>query len=143
MKIIKFEGAVEEFKAVAHLFGDMPPSELVVEGSEVEPNMKPQDAIRCMLTRIPISDGQMAVYKALSSGRVEYNELLRQTGRTSGTMAGVLGALGRRINTTKEIHLAGLKGSTEAILNWEIEGDKGYYSLTPQAIEALRSEGVI
>jgi len=146
MKVTKFEGTAEEFKAAAHLFCDSQPTEqsdsLVKKPSDV-PSVEPQEAIRRMLTRLPISNGQMAVYKALSTGRLEYNDFLRCTERTAGTMAGVLGALGRRINNTEEIHQAGLPGNTKAILKWEDEGGKGYYSLTPHAIEALKAEGVI
>ena len=146
MKVTKFEGTAEEFKAAAHLFSDSQPTEqndsLVKKPSDV-PSIEPQEAIRRMLTRLPISDGQMAVYKALSTGRLEHNDFLRRTERKAGTMAGVLGALGRRINNTEEIHQAGLPGNTKAILKWEKEGGKVYYSLTPHAIEALKAEGVI
>ncbi len=58
-------------------------------------------------------------------------------------MAGVLGALGRRINNTQEIHQAKLPGNVLAVLKYEQEGGKTYYSLTPHALEALRAENII
>ena len=145
MKIIKitFDGTAEELKAAAHLFEDPQPAESAGDMPGQEPTVAPQDAIRKMLTRLPVSNGQLAVYKALGAGRLEYTEFLKATGRTSGVMAGVMGALGRRINNTKEIHLAGLPGNTSAVLKWEKENGKGYFTLTPDAVEALKAEGII
>lgn len=142
MKIVMFEGTTEEFEAVAHLFGKLSPSsEESANGHE--PTIEPQKAIRNMLSRIDIPNGQLAVYKALVNGRLEYNELLAKTGRVSREMSGVLGALGRRINGTEAIHKAGLPGNTSAVLVREKEGGKEYFSLTPDALEALRAEEVI
>ena len=147
MKVIKFEGTSDEFKAASYLFDDSLPPEaddsLGVQPIDTPPSIEPQAAIRRMLTRIPVSGGQLAVYRALSAGRLEYYELLKRTERSAGTMAGVMGALGRRINNTKEIHQAGLPGNTGAVLKWEQEGDKAYYGLTPDATEALKAEGII
>ena len=146
MKVTRFEGTPEEFKVVAHLFSD---SSLPDKNSPSDENVKevpgiePQEAIRRMLTRLSPSDGQIAVYKALANGKLEYYEFLKRTGRVAGVMAGVLGALGRRVNNTKEIHQAGLPGNINAILKWEKEGDKGYYSLTSYALEALKAENII
>lgn len=146
MKVTRFEGTPEEFKVVAHLFGDSPLPDK--NGSSDEnmrevPDIEPQEAIRCMLTRLSSSDGQIAVYKALANGKLEYNEFLKRTGRVAGVMAGVLGALGRRVNNTKEIHQAGLPGNASAVLKWEKEGGKEYISLTPHALEALKAENII
>lgn len=107
------------------------------------PRVEPQEAIRRMLTRLPISDGQMAVYKCLFKGRLEYGEFLLCTQTRGEIMAGVLGALGRRINNTAEIHQAGLPGNCNAVLKWEEEGGKRYVCLTPHAFEALKSMGLV
>lgn len=146
MKVTQFEGTPEEFKAVANLFGTSPVpngSSSTDENANKEPTIEPQAAIRCMLTRIPISNGQLAVYKALADGRLEYHEFLRRTERPAEKMAGVLGAIGRRINHTKEIHQAGLPGNASAILKWEKQGGKEYIMLTHDALEALKTENII
>lgn len=109
MKVIMLEGTPEEIKKVAHLFVETP-LEGTSNGSAaqavIEPTIEPVEAIRRMLTRRPISNGQMAVYKALAGGRLEWYEYLNQADRTSAQIAGIHGALGRRINNTPEIHQA-------------------------------------
>jgi hypothetical protein len=143
MKVIQFDGTPEEFKAVAHLFSK---GELV-NGSRspsgTAPTIDPKSAIKKVLSRRPISEGQRALYEALADGPVEYQELLRKTGREASVMAGVLGALGRRVSNTKEIRLAGLPENSEAILHWEYDGESYVYSLRDYALEALVEEGVI
>ena len=150
MKITQFEGTPEEFKAVAsHIFGESTASEkevLVSERVEETPtaeSIEPKEAIREMLTRIPIPPGQQALYEALSGGQISYGELLERTGRTGQQMAGLLGALGRRINGTPEIKQAGLPGNVKAVLNYERIGGKRHMDLTIHAKEALEAEGVI
>lgn len=146
MKVTRFDGTPEEFKAVAHLFGDSPlfatngPS--AESGAEL-PQIEPRKAIRSMLTRLSLSDGQLAAYKALANGKLEYHEFLKHAGRSAAEMAGVLGALGRRINNTEEIHQARLPGNTNAVFKWEKEGGMDYISLTPYALEALKAEKII
>lgn len=144
MKVMQFEGTPEEFRAVAYLFdsSSTQPQEAPI-AKDSTPTVDPVDAVRAMLTRIPISNGQKAVYKALAGGRLAQAELFEQTGRPSQVMAGVLGALGRRINNTPEIHQAGLPGDTSAMFNWEKEAGVWYISLQPYALEALEEEGVI
>jgi hypothetical protein len=100
-----------------------------------------------MLTRISIPPGQIAVYKALAKGRMEYNEFLNIVEKTYDQIAGVFGALGRRINNTPEIHQAGLPGNCDAIRRWDRETKDGkvvyYISLTLDALDALKKEGII
>lgn len=140
MKVIKFEGTPEEFEAVAPLFGDTPENG---PSPPRPPTVEPKEAIRAVLTRIPNSKGQLAVYQALADGRLEYGEFLRRTDRTGGKMAGVLGALGRRISGTKEIANAGLPRNCNAMLEWEREGEIEHISLRPYALEALREENIV
>ena len=150
MKVTQFEGTSEEFQVVAsHLFPKSTADEeevVATEGAKEAPateSIQPQEAIRAMLTRIPIPAGQRALYEALSEGRISYDELLERTGRARPQMAGLLGALGRRINATKEVKQAGLPGNVEAVLNYERIGGKRHMSLTADAKEALEAEGVI
>ena len=140
MKVLKFEGTPEEFAAVAPLFDDTSENNDTPPGP---PTVAPKDAIRAVLTRIPISDGQLAVYKALANGRLEYEEFLKATGKNGNEMAGVLGGLGRRISNTEEIVAAGLPRNCEAMMEWEYEGVTEYRSLLPHALEALREENII
>ena len=142
MEVVKFKGTSEEFKDVAYLFSEKAAPEGKDE-IESAPTIEPVEGIRKMLTRRTISNGQKAVYKALANGRLEYSDFLKQTKRTAQQMAGVLGALGRRINNTQEIHQAGLPGNTKAVLKWEKEGGIEYVSLKPYVHEALVAEGVI
>lgn len=140
MKVIKFEGTAEEFEAVASLFGDSTDETPPPVGI---PTVEPQDAIRAVLTRIPISEGQLAVYKALADGRLEYEVFLEETERNNSEMAGVLGALGRRISNTKEIAAAGLPQNCMAMFEWETEDEIDYIELQHYALEALQEEGII
>lgn len=146
MKVIMLEGTPAEIKEVASLFMESP-AQTAAEPASVtssdQPSIDPVEAIKKMLTRLPISDGQRAVYKALANGKLEYSEYLKSTGRSAQQMAGVHGALGGRINNTQEIHQAGLPGDIYAVLNYEEQGDKGYFSLTPHALEALKEEGIV
>jgi hypothetical protein len=143
MKVTRFEGTPEEFRAVADVL--FPNTAWTEEGkqSDAKPVVQPKEAIRSMLMRRPISDGQMAVYKALSAGRLEYPDFLLQTGRTAQEMAGVLGALGKRINMTEQIHQAGLPGNTSAVLTWEVESGKEFICLKALALEVLKAEGLV
>ena len=127
-----FEGTPEEFREVSDL--------LVFDESGMEkqkPSVDKDTAIKKALQRRPISDGQRAVFRALANGPITYDELLQQTGRKSGEMAGILGAMGRRINNTPEIHGAGLPGSIEAIIHYEKIGTKTQMSLDTFALEVL------
>ncbi len=146
MKVFMFEGTDEEFKSISHLFSG---SSIFIKEKSLHEDMdkvvkiEPVAAIRKMLTRRPIPNGQLSVYKALSKDKVEYNEFLKGVRKTTGQIAGVFGALGRRINKTEEIHKAGLLGNTRDVLKWDYENGKYYLSLTPNALEALKAEGII
>lgn len=144
MKVKTFEGTPEEFKAVAYLFGEtIAPEEPTTNGKEGTRTVEPQKAIRVMLKRRPIPEGQKAVYRALANGEVSYAEFLKRTGRTGAQMAGVMGALGGRINHTKEIHQAGLPGSVGAVIIYRREDEGFYLSLTPDAEQVLKEEKII
>lgn len=149
MQKLVFDGTPEEFKAVAFLFGEGPFAEESIEataGGKEAPAVEPVEALRQMLTRPPmISESQLAVFKALEAGKVEWSEFLRRTGHTARQMAGVLGAIGKRANGTKEIHNAKLPGNTRAVYEWHTEKGKEYLSLTSHALEAwesLKAQGV-
>lgn len=140
LRVVEFEGTPEEFAVVRpHLSESVTGEEEVPDSEAIEP----VEAIRQMLTRRPIAHGQRVLYEALSEGRLAYDELLERTGRAGQQMAGLLGALGNRINNTPEIHRAGLPGNVEAVLKYERIDGKRHLSLTPHAREALEAEEVI
>lgn len=150
MKITKFEGTVEEFKVVSRLFEDN-----IANGNvgapEPTPTMDEEEArilarkaaYKTMLNRRPIPEGQLDVYKALSEGELEYQEYLRRMKRTNYEVAGVHGALGKRINRTPAITEAGLPGNMEAVVTWRNEGGKYFLSLKPEFVEVLIEEKVV
>jgi len=150
MKVTKFEfeGTVEEFRSAAFLFGEnssvdeSSPTEVTLDKEECK-TVKPKEAIRRMLKRRPIPKGQRDVYKALANGEVKSEEMSERIGRTASQYAGVMGALGRRINNTKEIHSAGLPANVYAVINYRKTDDGTYLSLTHDAKEVLKAEGVI
>jgi len=150
MKVTKFEfeGTVEEFRSAAYLFGENPPDvEFIQPEEKSEPRenkfIEPKEAIRRMLKRRPIAKGQRDVYKALANGEVKSEDMSERIGRTASQFAGVMGALGRRINNTKEIHYAGLPANVYAVINYRKTEDGTFLSLTSDAEEVLREEGVI
>lgn len=146
MKIIVLDGTPEEIKEVAHLFVDtaaIGPGQVADSAAPDAAVVDPVTAIRRMLKRIKIPNGQMAVYRTLAPGKLEYTEYVKRMGRTVEQIRGVHGALGRRINNTPEIHRAGLQGNIKAVLRWEEDGEGGYFSLTPHALEALKAEGIV
>ena len=150
MKIIKFEGTVEEFRAVNGLFDDSDTienssSRVTMDQMNKEANSlsAQKNALKAMLNRIPIPDGQLDIYRSLSNGELEYSEYLKRMDRVAGEVAGVHGALGRRINHTKEIIESGLPGNMNAVIIWRKSGGKDYVSLKPEFIEVLREEGII
>lgn len=145
MKISKviFEGTPVEFKEIDYVFIENPSGAASPQREDNNKVIDPKDAYRAMLRRIPIPNGQRDVYQVLANGEVEYGEYLRILGKTWNQVAGVHGALGRRINNTPEILQAGLPGNMKAISNWRKDGDKDYISLKPDFLEVLKEEGVI
>ena len=146
MEVIKFKGSPEEFKSVAYIFNDITSPDAATPKETnpvVEEAIDPKEAIRAMLNRRQVSQEQKAVYRALADGKISYEDFRKRTGKTPEELAGVLGALGRRINQTKEIHKAGLVGNVKAIIKYSIAASELYMELTPDALEVLKENGVI
>jgi hypothetical protein len=100
-------------------------------------------AVRKMLTRIPIPDGQIALYEALyaaGDAGMTQEELVAATGRSARELSGVLGALGHRINNTE-----GLKdrGATGVVLVWQRRGGSSWYRMRSVLRKALEAEGLV
>ena len=113
--------------------------------SELEPLGEVRvDDVRRMLTRGRISDGQRALYKALwEAGHegVSASRLVEVMGRSRSELAGVLGALGRRVNNTEGLEG---KGGIEAVLEVsKLEDGDWHYRMLPVLRQALEIEGVV
>lgn len=143
MKIIKFTGTPDEFKTVSYLFEDPFQGSVPEQQSDEVFSVSTKEAIRAVLRRRPIPESQRMVYKALSDGEISYDELLNRTKKSRQEQAGIMGALGARINGTKEIRLAGLPGNITALINYREFDDITYVSLTDDATAALKEEGII
>ncbi len=98
-------------------------------------------SVRLMLSRRPVSKGQRNLYHALIEGEKSNYELAEILGIERSSLAGILGALGMRINKTKGLEGKGGIGCIFAIHN-KADG-KWYYKLKPILIEALKLEGII
>ena len=138
----EFEGTPEEFKTVSPFFTHSTGVKKE-ESVKEEPSVDPVEAVLSMLERISIPDGQLALYKALGEEKLEYGEFVERTGRRRSQMAGILGALGRRINNTEKIHKAGLPGNCDAVLEQTRKDGVWYIELKPHTIEALKTKGII
>ena len=97
-----------------------------------------------MLKRKSVPKGQQALYKVLyQAGKqgLSGDELAAAIGRTRSQLAGVLGALGRRINGTKGLEG---KGGIEVILDVSMTPDGSWrYRMRPILREALEAENII
>lgn len=100
-------------------------------------------AVRRMLTRRRVPDGQLALYTALYAAGDEgmtMSQLTEATGRTAQELSGVLGALGNRINRTQGLED---QGATSVVLNFHRAGNQWWYRMRPVLREALEAEGLV
>lgn len=105
-----FFGTAQEFREVAHLFGpeSSPPTNVQpgnTEVGETVPLATPlsPELIEFALNRIPLSRKQSKVWRAIVDafpGWINVVELAEKTGLTRQEIAGVWGALGRRLANT-------------------------------------------
>jgi hypothetical protein len=112
-----FVGTAEEYKQVAHLFGEplsnsavVPKAEIAAPSDSSQKTESVEEAeitlglLERALTRIPLSAQQSAVLSAVvkaSPGSINTKELAKATGMTRQQIAGVWGALGRRFANTQ------------------------------------------
>lgn len=83
-----------------------------------------------VLTRLSVPSNQQLLYKALydaGENGLVYGDLLQKLDRSTGELAGILGALGRRINNTPGYGKSAKPG-TGMIMSWERlpNGEWGY-----------------
>ena len=96
-----------------------------------------------MLTRRRISKGQLELYKALydTSQGLSMPELVETLNRSRSQIAGVLGALGRRIHNTPGL---GGKGGLVTVLDIsEAKGGEWHYRMRSHLRQALELENVL
>jgi hypothetical protein len=115
--------------------------------SELEPRRRGEATVRDvrrMLTRIRIPDGQRALYEVLYGAGdqgLSRSDLAAALNRSKSELAGVLGALGHRINRTEGLEG---KGGIEAVLEaCTLEDGDWHYRMRPVLREALEAEGIV
>ena len=158
MKVIQFEGTPDEFKVVAYLFNGPAtvPAVTLTASPEVKDlsestneavsppiTVSPVEAVRALLRRLPPSEGQMKLFRALKDGPVAKEDLLEATGWSPAELRGTMGALGKRVNGTPEVHAAGLPTDSDAVIESTRNGGSWIYALRSHAREALAVEELI
>ncbi len=158
MKVIQFEGTPDEFKVVAYLFSAPAPTHAMTLTTSPEVTetsgsanqialpaitVSPVDAIRALARRLPLSEGQKKLFQALKDGPLSKEELLDVTGWTPAELRGAMGALGKRVHGTREVHAAGLPTDSSAIIEATRHDKSWIYALRSHALEALQAEGLI
>jgi hypothetical protein len=99
--------------------------------------------VRQMLRRRKIPRGQMDLYRELYKHKGEWvsaDTLSKDIGRTKSQLAGVLGALGRRINNTEGLEG---KGGIKVVFDVKKEGEEWCYRMNKLLIDALKQESVL
>jgi hypothetical protein len=113
------------------------------DAQQADAQVKLED-VRRMLTRIPIPNGQRQLYQALQNSGdkgLSSSELASALNRTRYQLAGVLGALGVRINGTEGLEN---KGGVTIILDiHRLDNGDYLYRMRPILRKALEIEKVI
>lgn len=146
MQITKlvFSGTPDEFETVSHLFTESQVASTVIKQDSLTiATVKlaaNEDLIRHVLKRISLPLGQQDLFKALYSAGdsgLKKNELAVQTHRTDKEVNGVLGALGRRVNSSAP-ELENAKLGIELLLDIERTTDGEWlYRLRPEFRKVL------
>jgi len=120
-----------------------PPPIALPEPSAPQETDASVDAVCHMLSRMKVPDGQLALYRALYAAGDEgmtISQLSQATGRSAGQLAGVLGALGNRINHTEGLeHI----GTIAAVLETRKAAGQWWYCMRPVLRQALEAEGLV
>lgn len=101
------------------------------------------DDVLHMLRRLPIPQGQLDFYRVLgrsSKKTLSSAEIANSIGRSRQQLAGILGALGLRINGTDGLRE---KGGVEAVLEIQPLKDGWQYRMRPVLRKALEEEGIL
>jgi len=138
---VVYEGTPEELREFfPNLAGRILP-EVATDPTRADSTLNIKKVIREVLHRLPVPRGQQELYKALyHSGDkgLSYSQIAEVMNRTEQEIAGVLGALGRRVNGTP-----GVSGDEGIGLLFIIErvGDEWHYRMKPELRQVLEEEG--
>lgn len=150
MKIsrLTFEGSIDEYRAVGgDLFSQADTATVPVNTPDVDGHSQ-VEIMRRMLRLKPIPPGQRALYRALHEARdagLAADELAQAMGQTPAQLNGVLGALGRRVNSTPGVSpsLNGdLPGISLVLCYWR-KDDRWWYALQSEFDALLVEEGIV
>ena len=100
------------------------------------------DQARAVLRRLPLSDHQAGLFKALYNAngkRVLATELQLRLNRTSAQFGGLMGAIGRRFTHTEGF----VPGTWFFGQEWDEDLACNWYWMLPSVREALELEGLI
>lgn len=133
---LSFEGSPEEFSAVGHLFGDAEPKQAVPVEVEAGGDPLTVAAVDKAFNRRPLSDAQKALLRVLYENSEEgilLPDIAKGIGLSAQQVAGVRGALGRRVANTE-----GWPEGTD-FCTWEWEVSTWRYWPRPAVVEAISS----
>lgn len=160
MKVAILDGTPEEvIKVVRALYPDVGSLESTVAQADLSPttdeNTTDESAspaaphgfvsiefARRVLNRRPLSNAQLIALRGLAEGYPEWvtrDELCAATGYAAHGLAGVMGALGRRVSHTKGYS----KGARFFDKTWNDSAGAWDYRLPETVLEALRLEKLI
>jgi hypothetical protein len=153
MEVLLFKGTPEEFSKVAPFFstsdGQPTNSATIKKGSEEQSpkgGVVNEEIILRVLKRKKIKNGQTRLYQAFSKFGDEWvsaSQLAATMGKEKTQLAGVLGALGRRINETEGVSRTNPPG-IELFFDFTHEdGGEWSYRLRPEVRAILKQEGII
>jgi hypothetical protein len=157
MKISRwtFEGTVEEYQVIApQLFEEAEDTSIQLD-EPARPLREPvaveiddvSEVMRAVLRRMQIPNGQMALFRALYQAGDEgmsQESLAEAMNRTPDQLYGVLGAFGRRINSTPGIPLSNQKKPGIGFVLRAVWKDGQYrYWLKPEFRSVLEDEGLV
>lgn len=157
IRVIEFDTVEEYLKWQAAQKASSAAVAVVAEDEDATHEASKQDAIVTedfllafidrVLTRLPIPNGQMQLYRALydADGWLSYGDLGKKMGRQEG-LKGILRALQVRIKHTPgadEHDKLGRKGYLTLLFDIEIIGGKRSYRMTPELRRKLEEKGII
>ena len=96
-----------------------------------------------MISRRGVSQGQLKLYRILfeaGDNGISWTQLVSKMAKTRKQMAGVLGALGMRINKTEGLDDG--QGISHILDLWEDNGE-WFYRMKPELREAIEREGIL
>ncbi len=146
IRSLEFEGSLQEYEAVRHLFESAPEPAITTDQPPVG-NDEYDDVVR-VLRRLPIPENHRRLFRVLADAgeagltRADLRTALEMN---DGELNGILGALGRRINGTHGLTFNKGQGIPLALFldSWKDQTSEWHYRLRPPVRQALYDEGVL